>query len=121
MRIFKNRQCIVNTYRTTGEAWRVRWDYDWRCSGRSGRETYTVALDVRKGRRGRWKEVYASYCSLGTAMSELDLHALVVACAVYPGSDDDGSELPHPAAAFPGLLDDLACAESDLQEKADKR
>ena len=120
MRIFKNRQCIVNTYRTTGDAWRVRWvSY---VSGRTERAgTFTVALDVRKGPRGRWKEVYTSYCSLGACGGELDLYALVVACAAYPGSDDDGNELPHPAATFPSLLDDLACAEYDLQEKADKR
>lgn len=86
-----------------------------------GREEYDVSLDVRKGPRGRWKEIYTSYCSPGACMGELDLHALAVGCAAYPGSDDDGRELPHPAASFPGLLDDLACAESDLQEKADRR
>ena len=119
MRIFKNRQCITNAYLTTGDAWRVRWAYEQ--TDRMGRESYDVALDVRKGLRGRWREVYVSHCSLSTCGREPDLYALVVACAAYPGSDDDGNELPHPVASFPGLLDDLACAESDLQEKADKR
>ncbi len=119
MRIFKSRKCITNTYLTTGDAWRVRWAYG--RTDRSGREIYYVALDVRKGPRGRWKAVYTSYCSLHAYWREIDLYTLVVACAAYPGSDDDGKELPHPAAAFPGLLDDLAVTESDLQEKADKR
>jgi hypothetical protein len=121
MRIFKNRQCIVNTYLTTGDAWRVRWNYSRFHTERSGRESYEVALDVRKGFHGRWKEIFSSYCGLGACGGELDLYALVVACAAYPGSDDDGRELPHPAASFPGLLHDLSCAESDLQEKADRR
>jgi hypothetical protein len=114
MRIFKNRQCITNVYRTTGDAWRVAWqETQW------GR--FSVKLSVRKGLRGRWEDVYRSRCTLGASTGELDLYALVVACAAYPGSDDDGNELPHPAASVPGLLDDLACVESDLQEKADKR
>lgn len=109
MRIFRDRQCIVNTYLTTGDAWRVAWH--------EGRNGFTVILSTRRGRRGQWGEVYESRCSGAGRMD----YALILACAAYPGSDDDGNELPHPAAAFPGLLDDLARAESYLQEKADKR
>ena len=115
MRIYRTSNTIVDTYRTTGDAFRVRWDYDQYRSGRSGRESYTVALDVRKGLHGRWKEVYTSYFSLGACMGELDLYACAVGAAAYPGSDDDGGELPHPGKVFPGLLDALAGAESDLR------
>lgn len=118
MRIYQN--SMVDTYRTDGKAFRIRWSYNDAKSSRSGRETYDVSLDYRNTRRGDWKEVYSSYGSMGNIRSGKDdkaFHSFLVSCVAYPGCDDDGHELPHPGAKFPGLLDALSMASYSFEEE----
>jgi len=118
MRIYKN--SMVDTYRTDGKAFRIRWSYNDAKSSRSGRETYDVSLDYRNTRRGDWKEVYTSYGSMGNIRSgkgDKAFHSFLVSCVEYPGCDDDGHELPHPGAKFPGLLDALSMASYSFEEE----
>lgn len=116
MRIYRTKGQITDRYLTDGSTWRVDVFH-------TGGDGYDFHLHVKVPGKP-WEAVYGTCGRLGgmgSGYREFGLYALAVGAAAYPGSDDDGNELPHPGKRFPGLLCALACAESDLLEKAAKR